>query len=136
MWMEEGPYFDCLTIGERSGIYLKTMLRKNKVKIHLNTVFNVDAINRVHSDILVIARGMEPCIPDVKGLNEIPFIQAEDILDKKNILGMNIAVIGGGRVGCEVAEFMALDGKRVMLFEMMKEIHGSKEQKTANEAFI
>jgi 2-enoate reductase len=106
------------------------MLRKNKVKIHLNTVFNVDAINRVHSDILVIARGMEPCIPDVKGLNEISFIQAEDILDKKNILGMNIAVIGGGRVGCEVAEFMALDRKRVMLFEMMKEIAEDMEARS------
>ena len=71
---------------------------------------------------LLIATGAAPQTPPVPGTARKEVVLAEDILAGKAGLGTRVAVIGGGGVGCETADFMAQRGKRVTLVEMMPSI--------------
>jgi len=49
-------------------------------------------------------------------------IQAIDFLIDKPEIGKDVAVIGAGLVGCEVAIMLEREGKNVTLIEMLDEI--------------
>jgi pyruvate/2-oxoglutarate dehydrogenase complex dihydrolipoamide dehydrogenase (E3) component len=57
---------------------------------------------------------------------------AEDVLQNRTRLGSKIVVIGGGMVGCETAEWIAQDGKQVMVVEQLAEVAGDLEARTRN----
>jgi pyruvate/2-oxoglutarate dehydrogenase complex dihydrolipoamide dehydrogenase (E3) component len=55
---------------------------------------------------------------------------AEDVLQNRTRLGSKIVVIGGGMVGCETAEWIAKDGKQVIIVEQWAEVAGDMESRT------
>jgi len=64
----------------------------------------------------VIATGSSPAIPPIPGLEKVPFYTNETIFDviKKP---EHLIVIGGGPIGCELAQAFLLLGTRVTLLE-------------------
>jgi len=52
------------------------------------------------------------------------------VLEKKTSIGSRVVVIGGGMVGCETAEWIAAEGKQVMLIEQLSEIARNMELRT------
>lgn len=65
---------------------------------------------------IIIAAGAEPHVPDLPGLAEAPFCTSETIwrLDR---LPPRLAVLGGGPIGCELAQAFAALGSRVTLVQ-------------------
>ncbi|WP_295631224.1 FAD-dependent oxidoreductase [Novosphingobium sp.] len=65
---------------------------------------------------IVIATGSQPAIPPIEGLAETPFLTNETLfaLDR---LPSHLIVLGGGAVGCEMAQAFARLGARVTLIE-------------------
>lgn len=64
----------------------------------------------------VIATGSSPFIPPISGLDSVPFLTNETIFDLKE-LPKHLIVIGGGPIGCELAQAFAMLGSKVSLLE-------------------
>jgi 2,4-dienoyl-CoA reductase-like NADH-dependent reductase (Old Yellow Enzyme family)/thioredoxin reductase len=71
-------------------------------------------------DAVILATGGIPLWPDFPGVEEAPLAMAWDILDRKvPVEGDTVLVVGGGLVGLEVADFLARQGKHVVLVETL-----------------
>lgn len=64
----------------------------------------------------VIATGSSPAIPPIPGLEKTPFLTNETIFNLKE-LPEHLIVIGGGPIGCELAQAFAMLGSKVTLLE-------------------
>ncbi|MCX7677613.1 MAG: FAD-dependent oxidoreductase [Spirochaetes bacterium] len=90
--------------------YFDTMIEKYDIDIYLETEVTIDLIKEVNPDFIIAAEGAEPLIPPIEGIDDPKVISAWDVLKNDPPLGEKIAVIGGGAVGLETAEFLALKG--------------------------
>jgi pyruvate/2-oxoglutarate dehydrogenase complex dihydrolipoamide dehydrogenase (E3) component len=64
----------------------------------------------------VIATGAAPAIPPVHGLDTVPYLTNETIFDLP-ALPASLTVLGGGAVGCELAQAFARLGSQVTIVE-------------------
>jgi pyruvate/2-oxoglutarate dehydrogenase complex dihydrolipoamide dehydrogenase (E3) component len=65
----------------------------------------------------VVASGTRPLTPPIPGLGEIDFLTNENLFDLEE-LPPRLGVIGGGPIGCEMAQTFARFGSRVILFDI------------------
>lgn len=64
----------------------------------------------------VIATGSQPAVPPVAGLADTDYLTSETIFGLGELPG-RLAVLGGGAVGCELAQAFARLGSQVTVFE-------------------
>ncbi len=113
------PKFEMFQLG---GTYA-TLARKAGVEIRLNTRVDADYVKKEASDALIVAAGSSPMVPPIPGLRESSrMIVAEDYYLKKDQVGENVVVLGGGLVGCELAAVLGDQGKKVHVVEMRDEL--------------
>ncbi len=110
--------------------YLIRSIRSLGVKIKMGvSVKPEDLAKGDDFDEVVVAVGGVPIFfPMAEMPSHVSF--AEDVLQRKIPLGAKIAVIGGGMVGCETAEWIAENGGQVTLFEQLPEIAGDMESRS------
>jgi NADPH-dependent 2,4-dienoyl-CoA reductase/sulfur reductase-like enzyme len=101
-------------------IYLQTQLEKHGVKVELNRTATAQLIEEAQADVVVLATGVRPSIPDIPGMDQACVVQAGDILEGKATAGDSVAIIGGELVGCETAEFLAAEGKKVTVLRGLR----------------
>lgn len=97
--------------------YFRTQLSKLNVKVELNVDVNPELVSRVKPDVLIVATGAVPIIPDVPGVGGKNVVLATDVLLGRKSVGERVVVIGGGEVGVEVAIHLAEKGKKVCIIE-------------------
>jgi NADPH-dependent 2,4-dienoyl-CoA reductase/sulfur reductase-like enzyme len=110
--------------------YFSTQADKAGVDIHLNTEVTKELVGQVKPDVLVIATGAEPLLPDIPGVEGEKVVSAHDVLgDKVDVLPGKVLIVGGGMVGCETAETIANRGDNpiigrtdVTLIEMVDDV--------------
>lgn len=66
---------------------------------------------------LVIGAGTEPAIPPVDGLDRVDHWDSRDAMEVED-LPPSLVVLGGGPIGCEVAQLLARFGVRVTVVEV------------------
>ncbi|WP_455372021.1 dihydrolipoyl dehydrogenase family protein [Limibacillus halophilus] len=66
---------------------------------------------------IVVATGSRPLVPPVPGLDEVPFLTNETLFDLRE-QPEHLIVMGGGPIGCELAQSFARLGSKVTLVEM------------------
>jgi len=93
--------------------YLQTQLKKLNVGIELGEEVTAAMVVEFKPDVVVLATGVRPLIPDIPGLDKAHLVHAGDVLEGREKVGNPVVVIGGEVVGCETAEFLAEQGKRV-----------------------
>jgi len=99
-----------------------TQLERLGVKIRLQVEVTPELIKREKPDKVIVATGSTPIVPNVPG-NEKPIVtNCIDLLLGKKKAGKSVVMIGGGLVGCETALWLANQGKRVTIVEVLPEI--------------
>jgi len=102
--------------------YIERELPKAGVEVVLGHALTPAVVEGVKPDVVIVATGSEPLIPEVPGIDGGNVVTAHDVLAGKVWTGQRILVVGGGQVGCETAEFLARYGKQVTIVEMRSEI--------------
>jgi pyruvate/2-oxoglutarate dehydrogenase complex dihydrolipoamide dehydrogenase (E3) component len=99
-----------------------------RVKVKLEQEATANSIQRERPDVVVVATGAEPIIPEIPGIANAKVVTAWDVLSKKvTVSGEQAVVIGGGTVGCETAEFLLASDNRVTIVEMLDAIANDME---------
>jgi len=103
--------------------YLSIQIKKAGVKVALGKEVTEEIIDELQPEVVVIATGGTPVIPDIPGIEQERVVTAFDVLESKVTPGRSILVIGGGMVGCETADFLGqIMGCRVTLVEALPRV--------------
>ena len=97
--------------------YLSCQIKKNGVDIKLGEEFTEATLKRDMPDVVILATGRTPPMPDIPGIEKDIVISLMDALTGAKDVGYRVLIIGGGKIGCEVAEFLNRKGKQVTVFE-------------------
>lgn len=100
------------------GVTLETLVRREGVKICLNTPVTAAFAEAFDADALIVAVGSQPIDLPLAGKEENTVILVNDYYKKADRLTDDVVVMGGGLAGCELAIHLGQQGKRVHLVEM------------------
>ena len=95
-------------------------LERSGAEIRLRTAATPALVESLCPDVIVAALGAKVKKPEVAGAERA--IIAEDALRKIDSLGQNVAIVGGGLVGCELALQLGMTGRTVHLLSRKKEV--------------
>ena len=90
--------------------YFQNRLKKQRVKLCLNTEVTPDLILNERPDAVILAVGSEPLVPDIPGAHGEHVVLARDVLLDRVDLGERVVIVGGGAVGIETAIAVATKG--------------------------
>ncbi len=103
--------------------YYLPQLKNTGVKIEFGKAVDENLIRAAKPEVLIAATGAEPLVPDIPCTWGKSVLMYWDVLTSKSkVTGENVVVAGGGVGGCEVALYLAQQGKKVTIVEMFDEL--------------
>ena len=84
---------------------------------------------------IVIAAGARPFVPPLPGLNDVGFVTSDTLwekFEKLDNLPQRLVVLGGGPIGCELAQAFARLGSQVTLVEMAPRLLVREDEEVSN----
>lgn len=113
--------------------YYENQVAKKHIDIHFNA--EIKSLGDIEADEYVIATGsMGPNRLNIPGSDR--FITAQDYIANGCDKGENIAIIGGGVTGCEMAYELAKHGKKPVIIELQDDILIAPGSSMANTSFL
>ncbi len=103
-------------------IWQKRRLQQLGVEVRLQTALTKEIVQTEQPDKIIIATGSKAVIPLIEGIHGDHVVLANDVLLGKKDVGKYVVVMGGGSVGAETADHLALHGSKVTVVEMLAEI--------------
>jgi 2-enoate reductase len=107
--------------------YFRLQLPRVGVEINLRQEATPQYIMAAGAEVVIIATGAKPLMPELPGVAKPHVVSAIDLLMGKvsPAAKANVIVLGGGEVGCETAVHVAERGCRVTLIETLPQVlHG------------
>ena len=103
--------------------------RRSGVRIHLNMRVTPELIREMDPDAIVLATGGLPLTVHFPGLDQTHWVLAVDLLEGLAAIGTaTVFVVGGGMVGLETADYLAAQGLKVTLVEMLDSLGGDMDK--------
>jgi len=88
-----------------------------KGRAHIRSPFEVEVGNRVLTTRnILVATGAKPLVPDLAGLETIPYLTSDTIWDIQT-LPKRLVVLGAGPIGCELSQCFSRLGSTVTLVQ-------------------
>lgn len=116
--------------------YLESQMIKNGVDIRLGRMPDVDAIVKLKPEAVIIATGGLPAVPEIPGIEKRNVVKNSELqrslkfflkfLSPRTLrwltrwwmpVGKRVIIIGSDIHGCELAEFLAKRGRRVVIVD-------------------
>ncbi|MNM25719.1 Mercuric reductase [compost metagenome] len=85
---------------------------------------------RLSSRHIVIATGARPLVPKLPGLEQVPYLTSDSLWQLREP-PRHLLVLGGGPIGCELAQSLALLGIPVTLVELADQLLPREEREVA-----
>ncbi|WP_404838088.1 FAD-dependent oxidoreductase [Aeromonas media] len=85
---------------------------------------------RLSSRHIVIATGARPIVPKLPGLEQVPYLTSDNLWQLREP-PRHLLVLGGGPIGCELAQSLALLGIPVTLVELADQLLPREEREVA-----
>ena len=111
--------------------WYRKQMKDLKIEINLNS--KIENISEFGDMPVIVATGSKPRKLNIPGFDKT--IEACEYLNGK-AEGDNIAVIGGGLTGCEIAYELALQGKKVSIVEMKDDLIAQTGVCLANSSYL
>jgi len=102
--------------------WYKAQLQKLGVEIKLETKVTPELVERENPDEVFVATGSSFIKPDILGIERSNVVTAMDLLLGKEKAGDSVVVVGGGLIGCETALWLAKQGTKVTIVEILPEL--------------
>jgi 2,4-dienoyl-CoA reductase-like NADH-dependent reductase (Old Yellow Enzyme family)/thioredoxin reductase len=106
--------------------YLVGQIAKAGVETRLQTTVSEDVIKAIGAEVVIVATGAQPVQPRILAVDS-RIVSAWDVLAGREPVGATVVVLGGGVVGCELAEYLATQGKAVWILEQLPELAANME---------
>jgi pyruvate/2-oxoglutarate dehydrogenase complex dihydrolipoamide dehydrogenase (E3) component/uncharacterized membrane protein YdjX (TVP38/TMEM64 family) len=87
---------------------------------------------RISARSLIIATGARPLVPPIPGLDGVPYLTSDNLWALRQLPG-RLVVLGGGPIGCELAQCFARFGSRVTIVEMAPRLLPREDADAAGE---
>ena len=85
-------------------------LRALKVDVLLGKEIDTDFVKEIMPDVVILATGARPLIPDIKGMEDKKVVMAWDLLSGRIKVGKKVIIVGGNAVGLDTAIYLANQG--------------------------
>ena len=121
--------------------YFAGQFKKLGVIVRLSTELTGELIEKVKPDVLVVAAGGTPVLPDIPGINSPNVVKNADLHRMLKFflkfvspgmlrsltrlwmpVGKKVVIIGGGIQGCELAEFLVKRNRKVTIVDSTEEL--------------
>jgi len=102
--------------------WYERQIEKAGINVELNSEITTEKIQQLSPDITIVATGAESFIPKIPGIKQSSVVTSIDILKGTKTAGASTLIIGGGLVGCEIAIWLAENGKKSTIVEMLPEL--------------
>ena len=79
---------------------------------------------------IIIAAGARPFVPPIEGVDKVGYLTSDTIWKLKE-QPKRMVVLGGGPIGCEMAQAFAKLGTQVTIVEMLDQLMGREDQDVA-----
>ena len=94
-----------------------------EVEVHLGETLDAERIRALKPDIVIIATGSAPAIPDIPGADGSNVLIAQELLGgQSHFTGQRFAIVGGGMLGLETANYLAAQGNAVTILKRYETI--------------
>lgn len=101
---------------------LSRRVAKTGVEVTYGVEVTARTIEELQPDVVVLATGAEPIIPSWVETTNNNVVTAAAVLAGEANVGKQAAILGGGMVGCETADYLAERGRRVTIFEQLPDV--------------
>jgi len=95
--------------------YMAGQLKKAGVQVLLGHEATAESVKAMKPEVVVLATGSTPFIPDIPNVRRDNVVLASDILAGWEMVGDRVVIIGGELVACETADYLAQQGKIVTI---------------------
>lgn len=102
---------------QKAAMWEADEIKRLGVDIKLNTPVTPELIAEAKPDHVVIASGSKYVTPSIPGIDGKDIYVGRDVLEGKACPTGNVIVLGGGGVGSEVAQYLAVRGAQVTLMD-------------------
>ena len=102
--------------------YLAEQVKKAGVTVKLGKRADAAHVRDFAPDVLIVATGSRFRPPPVPGVDGAHVMSSAALLGHEKTPGHTIVVVGGGLCGCEVAVYLAQEGREVTLIEMADQL--------------
>ncbi|MDJ0313680.1 NADPH-dependent 2,4-dienoyl-CoA reductase [Arthrobacter sp. H35-D1] len=95
--------------------YFNRQIQLRGIELRLNTLATAESLAAGNFDEVIMATGVLPRTPELDGVDHPSVLNYLDVLRDKKPVGTNVAILGAGGIGFDVAEYITAHGTSATL---------------------
>ena len=94
-------------------------VKNSAIDLRMNTEVTPEFAKSIGADVIIACTGAKPIKPGISGIDGKNVLGAEYAYVHPEEVGNNVAILGAGLVGLELAVYLSMIGRKVTIVEMM-----------------